>query len=247
MLKRHISMAVMLLGVASLTYTVLTRSTRAQVAGKRVACSATILTKYYDAMGKLRRTETSVLANRVDGSRVRMRLTVDNHPDGMKTVVDLAKGFRIAVDPVSQSITTYKLAGSEMQMLSATPTCSATNATAQTTMLGYSVLLDHEQHTFGPMSVKEDKWLAPSLGCLVMKRSYQMFNNGALTGSTVEEVIAVTVGTPDPELFQIPSDYTERTPSEAMAERAAILGKECTYCDHAKETPDKAYWSRHNF
>jgi hypothetical protein len=157
-----------------------------------------------------------------------MRLTVDNHPDGMKTVVDLAKGFRIAVDPVSQSITTYKLAGSEMQMLSATPTCSATNATAQTTMLGYSVVLDHEQHTFGPMSVKEDKWLAPSLGCLVMKRSYQMFNNGALTGSTVEEVIAVTVGTPDPLVADARSELGVPTvenlvPSEFKPHSHAVM------------------------
>jgi hypothetical protein len=61
-----------------------------------------------------------------------------------------------------------------------------------------------------------------------MKRSYQMFNNGALTGSTVEEVIAVTVGTPDPLVADARSELGVPTvenlvPSEFKPHSHAVM------------------------
>ncbi len=82
---------------------------------------------------------------------------------------------------------------------------------------------------------------------LVMKRSDTVFNGGKLAGSAVEQVIAVTVGQPAPSLFQIPSGYTERSPSEALARRALVLDRTCVYCKRTGEVLDQVYESAHSF
>jgi hypothetical protein len=44
------------------------------------------------------------------------------------------------------------------------------------------------------------------------------------------QVAALTVGEPDPGLFQIPTDYVERSPSEVFQEAARLRGGECADC-----------------
>ncbi len=236
-----------LLGVAAVVYTVVTRPGHAQVPATRVACSATFIRRYYDASGDLRRTSTYILAIRADGSSATVHLTRDDRPDRWETVSNLAEGTQVTVEPVGESTTTYALTEAERRMMSSTPTCPALSGGAKTTLLGYPVVLDHDQHVFGAKEIKEERWLAPSLGCLCLKRSYETLVGGTPEGKTTETALSVTVGTPDRSLFEIPTGYTERSPSEAMAERARVLGRSCPSCDGAREVLDRVYDSRHAF
>ncbi len=247
MRKRLLSSFVALLGVVAVVYTVVTQPGRAQIPSARMPCSATFIRRYYDASGTLRRTSTYLVATRADGSSMVMHLTRDDRPDRWSTVTNLADGTQVTVEPVGQSTTTNGLSDAERRMMSLPPTCPAPSGGAKTTLLGCPVVLDREQHVFGAKKIEEPRWLAPSLGCLCLERSYQTLVGGTLGGKTTETAISVTLGTPDPSLFKIPAGYTERSPSEAMAERAQVLGQSCPSCDGAREVIDKVCDSRHNF
>jgi hypothetical protein len=99
----------------------------------------------------------------------------------------------------------------------------------------------------GSEKIDEDKWLAPSLNCLALKHTYKLFDSGKLVGRTTEEIVSLSTGSPDPSLFEVPEHYTERSPSQALAERARRLGHSCSTCGTVKETLDKAYESRYAF
>ena len=237
-----------LVALISVLYALATRTGRAQVPATRASFSATGITKYYDASAALRRTEAWILAKKPDGSSARATLSRDDHPDQIRTVVNVPAGWRVSIDPLSESVTTYKLTESEKKELSAdVPSCPTSDSSTNSTFLGYPTVLDHEQKILGSRQIDEDKWLAPSLNCLALKRSYKVFDSGKLVGQTTEEVVSLSAGAPDPSLFEVPTNYTERSPSEAMAERARRLGQSCPTCANAEETLDKAYSSRHTF
>jgi hypothetical protein len=47
------------------------------------------------------------------------------------------------------------------------------------------------------------------------------------------ETVAVAVGEPSPDLFRIPTDYVERSPSEWQGEVAKFTGQDCLNCNYA--------------
>jgi hypothetical protein len=65
-----------------------------------------------------------------------------------------------------------------------------------------------------------DRWLAPALNCLPLRTEVTTSNESKVKGRLVEMYLTIKEGEPDSHLFEIPQDYVERTPSEAMMEAA---------------------------
>lgn len=211
-------------GVLVLTLTMLKRSVKAQTSSPGAEFSVTIVTKYFDSNKSLARTDTESYAQRTDGSFARELITKtrapgDNTPGGMKVIQDVSLRTRVTVDLVGNSKTTYRLSPSDLKVIQRRQMCDNTEGSPET-ILGqraYHVVSDI-QH--GETEIHEDKWVAPDLGCFPLRRSYTKRYQGKLLGSTIRQVSSVIVGTPDPNLFDIPQNLKERSPSQAMATRA---------------------------
>ena len=62
-------------------------------------------------------------------------------------------------------------------------------------------------------------WRAPDLDCVVLRSvEDRRESNGKITGHFEIQATKVTLGTPDPRLFELPDDYLERSPSQMHAE-----------------------------
>lgn len=90
------------------------------------------------------------------------------------------------------------------------------------------------------------EWVAPSLGCVVLKRQQQWFDatNQPLPGDVVLEVVRLTQGEPSAEAFQVSGNLREMSPSEVMTAQNALQGRTCTDCDRkAMENGDRYYFA----
>jgi len=247
MRKSVIPVLVLLAGGSALLYTIAAGRGRAQqIPATRASFAATVIRKYYDGSDSLRRTETLILANRADGSSALMYLTKNDRPHVVRMVLNLPEARRVTVDPQTESLTTYKVTQAEVKMLSApNPTCPVSAGATPATFLGYPVLVDHKQITAGSRQFDEERWVAPSLNCVALKRSDRAFESGKFIARTTEEALSLHLGDPDPSLFDLPANYTERKPSQVQAERARLEGTQCPSCEKAAgQVLDKVYESR---
>lgn len=117
------------------------------------------------------------------------------------------------------------------------------------TKIGEDVILGYKTHGFTVtgndaqgVTQTATQWLAPDLEFVALRGSLQWTNNGR-TGKTTKEVVRVSVGDLDPNLFKVPADYTEMSPSELERTRAAKIGHPLTpsLLDQVKER-DRRYW-----
>src|SRR5882672_5874797 len=94
----------------------------------------------------------------------------------------------------------------------------------------------------GALGRFKEGWVAPSLGCYALKRSYDVSESGQKGGRTTSEVVSITFGDPPAELFEVPANYTERKPSELMALRV-----QRNWGSNARPTCSKPVpsWTRH--
>jgi hypothetical protein len=110
-------------------------------------------------------------------------------------------------------------------------------------LLGYRVvrLSSVSQDTGGEEFVRED-WQAPDLNCGSLRL---VFGRRDAQGKTrvlqTVEATMITPGEPDPKLFEVPANYTERSPSEAWAEFARRLGVPAPPPNRGLETADQNY------
>lgn len=64
-----------------------------------------------------------------------------------------------------------------------------------------------------------EKWMAPDLGCYALRQIETKTSPDGVPGAyNVHEVRSVTLGKPDPKLFEIPSHFVERSPTEILTE-----------------------------
>ena len=86
-------------------------------------------------------------------------------------------------------------------------------------------------------SIMVEEWLAPGLDCLPLRVSATLQDsNGSVIGRDVEDVSSVRLGEPDGSLFEVPSQLTERSPSQVMAAEKAARGEACEGCQSAGVT-----------
>jgi hypothetical protein len=159
---------------------------------------------------------TYVVARRSDGSNS-ISFSVES-PKGEKGFVteifDHSSLKYKSIEPFTHSVTTDNHTAAEMASeLTDKHGCSpeelaiVTASTSSATMLGYTVFPIAESN--GDM-----KWVAPALGCYPLKQTEEMSPRGSRNEITVT---SVEEGEPDPDLFAVPANYVERSPSEVDA------------------------------
>ena len=240
-MRRRFPTIVACVGVFALIFALGRYVVRAESTGPGPAFSATILTKHFDSKNTLVQTDTTLYAHKADGSFARDVVSINNRPGDMKTVVSVDSGLRVTADLVGNSKTTYTLGKSVVEGLARAPTCEGNGDVVK--ILGHTTYHTTSEITHGGGNIHDEEWRAPDLGCFPLKRSYSKWYVGQIVGSTVEEVVSVSVGEPDPRIFDIPPGLTERSPSQAMASRKAAEGKPCNNCARGYRVLDKAYQS----
>jgi hypothetical protein len=165
------------------------------------------------------------------------------HPSGgwaeMKTITDLQGQKRVVIDPLTESLTTYKLSALELSHLTAPPAnCGAQPGSAPERVAGYEAfrIVHNIAHPEKPRH--SEQWLAPGLNCLPVRETFVDDTTGKVLG--VREAQFVIVGRPPDTLFAVPQNYKERSPSEVFAEharrfpgRSAAPAKTGDYLDQA--------------
>jgi hypothetical protein len=151
------------------------------------------------------------------------------------------------VDPPTESLTTYPLAQKAIDtMLSSRFSCSDDATAEHQTFLGHRAMKANRETNTGAIKVQYENWIAPDLGCLVLKSTVTRFQNGVLQAYKYKVVTALKLGEPDATLFQWPQTFVERKPSQVLSEAARRKGISCPECEqHSGTALDKAYDLHH--
>lgn len=197
---------------------------RAQGSDGAAFTAFVVESQYAGTQSESQRTENYLEAVRSDGSQAEVwnREWPPQHWTQARIIIDLSKGARITVDPLTQSITTYRI-----------PTGSALPAPAWSrgecvnqpdvqgvTIAGYSVRRVHKDLAGPPGEHSTlDLLESAALSCFPLQSELtNVSSNGSVEGKIVRQTMFVVKGNPDPALFTIPANYTERSPSQVFAE-----------------------------
>jgi hypothetical protein len=164
-------------------------------------------------------TEDRTFARRSDGSTVNARHIKGPGSMGMITqrdIIDLFLAKEIAVDQTTESITSEPLTPQFVSAYLKPPNCGSAGPE---TLLGYGVVRDTKDYDNPGKFMRRESWRAPSLGCVPLKETVWIGPDAAnLRVASTREALTVTLGEPPAELFAIPSNYVELSPSQRSAE-----------------------------
>lgn len=163
---------------------------------------------------------TEILAVRDDGSNVKARRIT--HPDTggalyIRKLYDMSRKTLMVINPLAESITTYPL-GDTLETNRIKPASACVGSPAGE-MLGYPVTLESKDIDAQGALTRLRTWRSPVLDCLPMKEENRLIKHGVET-LTVTTVTNVRQGQPEAWLFEIPSTYAEKKPTEMFAEQA---------------------------
>jgi hypothetical protein len=169
------------------------------------------------------------------------RLDPLGHWVEMKSIVDFRRQERIVIDPITESRTTYLKVGNRYPFREALQTsdCSGDPTVETDVIAGYRVMRVLKPWRPDEPESKWERWFAPELGCFALKET---ITHSGGTPSTTREVIFVLRGEPPSSLFEVPSNYTERSPSEVLAEFARRFGKRAPDFERTGEVLDRSYY-----
>jgi hypothetical protein len=101
----------------------------------------------------------------------------------------------------------------------------------------------------GP-SARADTYMAPDLGCLMVRSEYfWKDSSGRITGTTIDEPVEVKLEEPDPRLFHTPSTHREVPPSERRNALDMFFRNDTTptvWLRRGNELADAKYWAAQN-
>jgi hypothetical protein len=197
-------------------------------------------------------TQFNTFAVRSDGSTAALFYRADPAQNGntvyFKKILDVPGKKKVVLNPFSQSSTTYPLLPKAVEGKAVKPMV-ACEGVPDNPILGYAVMRTEEK--LGPDQIgpgmdemRIQSWLASSLNCIPIRREFIVFKGGKELQHTIESYAEVIEGEPDPKLFEVPTGYVERAPSEAMKEASRRYPNakwlDCGSCD---QTPkDEAYF-----
>ena len=154
----------------------------------------------------------------------------------VRRVTDVSNKKVVVVEPLTESLVTYPLGNpAERQTIKPTTSCPGDPAGE---MLGYPVVLQHENKE--PMETDLRTWRSPALDCAPLREEIRTTENGVqrLKVSTVTNIVQ---GQPESWLFEIPANYTERRPTDMMAEQARRYPQRFGTPDPSTNHLDMAY------
>ncbi len=219
----------------------------ARAAGPFQPFTAAVSTSFYDAGDNLRGVKLSLQAVRADGSIATLVQSSNGIPSrGLRVVSDLPHSSRVLIDPLSQSRSTYRWSARSVQAeRDPSGGCAYLSGSPSKVILGVTVRPYKKHWTDGATEFDEQGWIAPTLACYALERSYVVSESGRATARTTTLVTSVSPGDPPAALFDVPAAYTERPPSLLMALRAEKLGQPLPpYLSQTGPVLDQAYNSR---
>lgn len=221
--------ALAVVGVLGVSFVVSYTATSGFPSGKPFTAQS--VTKCFSKEGDegLVEVRHTTYARKSDGSWVESQEIVSPQGESgkMTEIWDATSRSFIALEPFTRSSTTYYYTESEVQNsdvpgLESCPSAVNSPAAEHAQMLGYDVVKVVEESA-GPHGSEETMvaWVAPELGCYSLRRS-----ESGLHGSHNEiQVTSVTEGEPPAEMFEVPAEYVERSPSQLSDEWEAKFGE----------------------
>ncbi len=193
----------------------------------------------------------SVYARRSDGSEAIVSVTRAPGGDSANSaeIRDIRSRTRVALEPFTQSKTSYRLSPAELQGLEQPRrVCSSSPNPERSRILGYDIVRVR-QEVVSPDGTKEtfDSWLAPALNCYALRASAAFWDpsSGFQHGPHNEtEVTVVIEGIPQEAVFDIPRSYVERSPSQVNEEYLKRFPGNPLFPMGAKPFDD-AYYAQH--
>jgi hypothetical protein len=188
----------------------------------RVALVVTESESSYNRSGELKIRGTSIIGVRSDGSTVLSQNLPKPGNRGvaeMRTIIDLGKREEIAVDGLTESVSTVPISSQHVELYRKGDTCTTDDPQARSVLLGYEVVRTVEDRIRPTRVLRIEKWLAPALNCFPLKQVLSLGKTTAdLYAASIKEVTQVTLREPPPSLFEPPAGYQERYPSQRREE-----------------------------
>jgi len=169
---------------------------------------------------------TEILGVRSDGSSSRARLvpaiTGSSQVYNLR-ITDTAKSLHVVVDQLTKSKTTYPDPNIVAEYtIKAVNSCPGSESDV---MLGHKTFLsDRTVGEAGSSNIRIIReWRAPDLNCLPLRQEqWSAGTSGSRVLSMLLVASQVADGEPPSWMFSIPTDFTERSPGEMLAESARV-------------------------
>lgn len=219
--------------------------------------------KHFNSEGNEKVRETITHSVREDGSKARRVRRFRMQGSGLITdftnIRMADSGNLISVYPRIKVVTTIlgKGPGSHKKRLSAAELCALQEREADSveehpeisSILGYRVIktVREVQKCATCGKARFERWLAPMLGCFPLRSvTSRMTKDDEVKAFNVHEIVSFIEGAEE-ALFEVPSEYAERSPSEVAYARALLAGETgCPDCssDLIRMADDRYFRSR---
>ncbi len=221
-----------------------------------VPFTATRVQKFEDNTGNHLIYVASV-AFRSDGSWVEWRQRVNGKPVDLRAVIDVEAGKRTVIDGKTKSITTYELSERQMKRMLDSRRGGCDKPLRGSVIEPWHKVPEKISGFEVEKAVVEAKlppglgigeknrieiWRAPELGCAELRVITTMIDSGGNVVMRIRrEMTAITPGEPASTYFQIPADYTERSPAEIFKGARQFEDAGCRGCSVSGSLLDEVY------
>lgn len=146
---------------------------------------------------------------------------------------------------LTKSVTTYPLDDRTVGYYAMPRTlCTKEPGAERGKLLGYDVVkVTRELKLATGEVMRIENWQAPALNCFTLAEAATKGPADGPQLRTTKEVVAIFEGDPSPSLFETPTGYTERSPSQATAEWTRLFPGQSSCCDESMPKLDDAYMS----
>ncbi len=183
----------------------------------------------YGRDGSAYLTIVKVFAVRGDGSYAESQTNIDHASSGALTtsvIRDKASGRETVIHPMVKMLTSYDFDGEGFIPAGQGCTPEIIRAQDRVQFLGRPVRAVSRETVSDDGRETTRSLYAEDLNCLLVYSETVWFDlNENVVGKDVYQVNQITLGDPNPALFDIPSDYTEASPSRAVRMEVEALGR----------------------
>jgi len=171
-------------------------------------------------------------------------------PDGrweyLRKILNVSAGLDVMVEPATGSAVTMPMGKEQIELLTRPAlNCGAAVNAPRKTILGYAVVRwSTELPLPDNQSVRTEEWRAPALGCYPLYDRSEMGPKSGPSAYNVREVLFVVEGEPPSAFFEVASDLTERSPSQADFEFERFFPGHHLYLEGGARADRRYYGSR---
>ena len=193
-------------------------------------------------------TYIETVAVRSDGSTVQARhqtRPTDGKPLYGLAIFDVPSKRLIGVDPLTESLTTRPLTKGALDHFTAKATTNCAGK-PDGKLLGFAVVLQEKHEVVKidePFTKDTRTWTSPDLDCFSLREEKHIVQADGKETFNVRSVTRVVMGEPPAWLFEVPTTYVERSPTEVFAEAARRYPQRFNPPDPSTRRLDEAYYA----